>query len=141
MTAPAEAFDILVYGLNPRRSSRYVVMPYATDYVGGKCTTRYGILDCMITRADAPASCDALWCALPGEDGDPEVLLWPTAGAAGEWLRRCLEIRQREGGPASYLPFGWYGPREVSGRIRAAFSPWEGNHPPGAPLHRREEGV
>jgi hypothetical protein len=90
MTAPVEAYDDQIYGWNPRRASRYVVMPFATDYSTGTIRTRYGILDCMLPAVG--------WCGLPSEDGEPDLLLWPTAGAAGEWLRQCLETRQREGG-------------------------------------------
>ena len=122
----------MVYGWNPRRATRYAVMPYATDYRLGDVVTRYGVLDCMFPRAR--------WCGLPGEDGEAEVLLWATPGAASEWVRQCLATRQREGGPACFLPFGWYGSSAVQERVRADFGPWE-NHPPGSPLLRREGGV
>ena len=121
-----------LFGLAPRRQTRYIVMPYQTDYTGGDCRTVYGILDGMFPRPR--------WCSLPGEDGEPEVLLWTTQAQAETWLHECADARQREGGPAYYLPFGWYGPREATATVRAAFSPWE-EHPPGSPLLRREGGT
>jgi hypothetical protein len=114
-------------------------MPYSTDYSGTESITRYGILDCMVPRLDRTAEPRgrAVWCSLPGADGEPELLLWTSAGAADKWLRWCVATRQAEGGPATYLPFGWYGAREISECVRAAFSPWE-EHTPGSPLLRRE---
>ena len=117
-------------------------MPYATDYTGAESVTRYGVLDCMVPQSERSASLRgrASWCMLPGSDGEPELLLRPTAGAATEWLRWCVAARQAEGGPACYLPFGWHGAREIAECVRAAFSPWE-HHPPGSPLLTREAGA
>jgi hypothetical protein len=110
--------------LSTRRSTRYVVMPCRTDTTTGHVQRWYGVLDTMLSDL---GTAEPAWCSLPGVGR----LEWPDFNGALRWLNDCRAIRQREGGPAWYLPQGWYGPGfERRNEARAAGRPWDAL-PPG----------
>lgn len=110
--------------LSTRRSSRYVIMPCRSDVSTGDVKRWFGILDTMLS--DLGPGTEA-WCSLP----DVGRLEWEDATGPLRWLAECLTIRQREGGPAWYLPVGWYGPGfERRNEARNDARPWE-ELPPG----------
>jgi hypothetical protein len=104
---------------------------------GGFSAVRYGIRDMMIPAPNErpwERHPSLVWCSLPGDD---QPLSWPTQEAAMRWLRECLNVRLRIGGPAFYLPEGWYSPSKVEqDAAREKFSPWE-DVPADSPLLRR----
>jgi len=122
-----------------RRLHRYVVMPVPPE---GLIRRSYGIVDLM--TCCSPRSLpwehrprEFTWCGLPDESGQTVTLTWARAAEAEGWLHKCLAVRERQGGPAFFLPTGWYGPPETAFAVRTAFSPWQ-DHPAGFPLLRRE---
>jgi hypothetical protein len=113
-----------------RRSNRYVVMPCRSETVKGAVERWYGILDTMVT--DTQLSNAPAWCSLP----DTGRLEWQDMAAPMRWLNECRAKRERDGGPAWYLPEGWYGPGfERRADARASVNPWE-DLPPDSPLVR-----
>ena len=116
--------------LTRRRSNRYAVMPIRSDPL--KCERWYGILDTMLT--DRNLTSDPAWCSLPGIGR----LEWPDSVAALRYLNQCRAQREQEGGPAWYLPEGWYGPGiERRATARTSVDPWE-DLPPTSPLVRAQ---
>jgi hypothetical protein len=105
--------------LRRRRSNRYVVMPCRTEISNGIHRRWFGILDTMLT--DRNLNGDPAWCSLP----DTGRLEWEDFNEAMRWLNRCRAQRELDGGPAWYLPEGWYGPGiQRRADARSAADPW-----------------
>jgi hypothetical protein len=108
---------------------RYAVMPFTVDMDAPEVITRWGIRDLMMHRGDYPWSRlpdEFVWCKLPDDRGRLGMLTFDSPGAATEWIRRCRMVRQRQGGPAFWMPSGWWDANPMTrARVRTYADPWE----------------